>query len=118
MRSCPILSKQVLAQPFDLVGELGRAAVRFGCDPLEHRNPVFEPRYLVGELGIIAFKKRDFSISVGGGSMNRAAPFILDRIAVFRAHPRRRHPSDHRHGDDCEDEGWATDSYASSPCCL
>src|SRR3546814_10999982 len=29
----------------------------------------------------------------------------------------RHHPSDHRHGDDREDEGGAADAHILSPCC-
>src|SRR3546814_8133651 len=82
-----ILSCLVSAQPVDLVGELRRLAVGVGRDAFQHRNAILQPAYLVGELGIVVRQQGDFSISVRGGSMNRAAPFILHRIAVLGAQP-------------------------------
>src|SRR3546814_16036196 len=79
-------------------------------------NAILQPAYLVGESGIIVGQQGDFSISVGGGSMNRAAPFILHRIAVLRAQPGGDHPADHRHGDDGENKSGSTPTHRSSPC--
>src|SRR3546814_13159722 len=67
------------AQPVDLVGELRRLAVGVGRDAFQHRNAILQPAYLVGELGIVVRQQGDFSISVRGGSMNRAAPISEER---------------------------------------
>src|SRR3546814_13984539 len=114
--SFQILSCLVSAQPVDRVGELRRLAVGVGRDAFQHRNAILQPAYLVGESGIIVGQQGDFSISVGGGSMNRAAPFILHRIAVLRAQPGGDHPSDHRPAAEVENTSGSTPPHRSPPC--
>eukprot|EP01137_Pigoraptor_chileana_P014140 Opistho-2@68417 len=86
----------------------------FGRDAFEHRNPLFQPADLPRQLGVVIGQQGDFSISVGVGSMNRAAPFILNGIAVLGADPRGEHPAADRQSDDSEDKSGATEIHVSS----